>query len=39
MVLYESGNLELAKEKLTKAVEGGGDFHGRDEAVKILEKL
>jgi tetratricopeptide (TPR) repeat protein len=38
-VLYDSGNIEAAKEKISKALAGDADFYGRKEAEKLLEKM
>jgi Flp pilus assembly protein TadD len=39
MVLYQQGRLGDAKEHLRKATQGGQDFSGKEEALKILATL
>jgi len=39
MVFYKQGKMEEAKEYLRKATEGNEEFYGKEEALKILDKL
>ena len=39
ILLYDLGKVKEARDKLAKAIDSGEDFHGRDEARKIIELL